>query len=40
MFTWYQELSVQLRCITCLSSQSNVELSNIDTGQELLSIRN
>ena len=39
MFTWYKELSVLLKCITCPSSVSDIELSNIDTVRELLSIR-
>ena len=30
MFTWYKELSVLLKCITCPSSLSDIELSNID----------
>ena len=37
MFTWYMELSVLLKCITCPSSMSDIELSNIDTVLELLS---
>ena len=36
---WYKELSVLLKCITCPSSPSDIELSNIDTVRELLSIR-
>ena len=36
MFAWYKELSV---CITRPSSPSDIELSNIDTVRELLSIR-
>ena len=39
MFTWYIELSVLLKCVTCPSSLSDIELSNIDTIRELLSIR-
>ena len=39
MFAWYKELSVLLKCITCPSSLSDIELSNIDTVRELLSIR-
>ena len=39
MFTRYKELSVLLKCIPCSSSLSDIELSNIDTFQELLSIR-
>ena len=39
MFAWYKELSVLLKCITCPSSPSDIELSNIDTVRELLSIR-
>ena len=39
MFTWYKELSVLLKCITCPTSLSDIELSNIDTVRELLSIR-
>ena len=39
MFGWYKELSVLLKCITCPSSLSDIELSNIDTARELLSIR-
>ena len=39
IFTWYKELSVLLKCITCPSSLSDIELSNIDTVRELLSIR-
>ena len=39
MFTWYKELSVLLKCITCPTSLSDIELSNIDTFWELLSIR-
>ena len=39
MFTWYKELSVLLTCITCPSSLSDIELSNIDTVRELISIR-
>ena len=35
MFTWYKGL----KCITCPSSLSDIELSNIDTVRELLSIR-
>ena len=31
MFIWYKELSVLLKCITCPSSLSDIELSNIDT---------
>ena len=38
MFAWYKELSVLLKCITCLSSLSDIEWSNIDTVRELLSI--
>ena len=30
MFAWYKELSVLLKCVTCLSSPSDIELSNID----------
>ena len=39
MFTWYKELSVLLKCITCPSSLADIELSNIDTVRELLRIR-
>ena len=39
MFAWYKELSVLLKCITCPSSPSDIELSNIDTVRELLSVR-
>ena len=39
MFTWYMELSVLLKCLTYPSSLSDIELSNIDTVRELLSIR-
>ena len=39
MFAWYKELSVFLKCIKCPSSLSDIELSNIDTVRELLSIR-
>ena len=39
MFTWCKELSVLLKCIACPSSLSDIELSNIDTVRELLSIR-
>ena len=39
MFAWYKELSVLLKCITCPSSLSDIELSNIDTVRELLSNR-
>ena len=39
MFSWYKELSVLLKCITSPSSLSDIELSNIDTVRELLSIR-
>ena len=39
MFTWYKELSVLLKCITCSSSLSDIELSNIDTVWELLIVR-
>ena len=39
MFAWYKELSVLLKCITCPSSLSDIELSNIDTVRELLSVR-
>ena len=39
MFAWYKELSMLLKCITCPSSLSDIELSNIDTVRELLSIR-
>ena len=39
MFTWYKELSVILKCLTCPSSLSDMKLSNIDTVRELLSIR-
>ena len=39
MFTWYKELSVLLKCITCPRSLSDIELSNIDTVRELLNIR-
>ena len=39
MFTWYKEFSVLLKCLTCPSSLSDIELSNIDTVRELLSIR-
>ena len=39
MFTWYEELSVLLKCLTYPSSLSDIELSNIDTVWELLSIR-
>ena len=39
MFTWYKELSMLLKCIACPSSLSDIELSNIDTIRELLSIR-
>ena len=39
IFAWYKELSVLLKCKTCLSSLSDIELSNIDTVRELLSIR-
>ena len=36
MFAWYKEL---LKCITCPSSLSDIEFSNIDTVRDLLSIR-
>ena len=39
MFTWYKDLSVLLKCITCPSPLSDIEFSNIDTVRELLSIR-
>ena len=39
MLAWYKELSVLLKCITCPSSLSDIELSNIDSIRELLSIR-
>ena len=39
MFTWYKGLSVLLKCITCPNSLLDIELSNIDTVRELLSIR-
>ena len=39
MFAWYKELSVLLKCITCPGLRSDIELSNIDTVRELLSIR-
>ena len=39
MFTWYKELSVLFKCITCLGSLSDIELSNIDTIRKLLSIK-
>ena len=39
MFTWYKELSVLLKGLTYPSSLSDIELSNIDTVRELLSIR-
>ena len=39
MFTWYKQLSVLLKCITCPSSLSDIALNNIDTVWELLSIR-
>ena len=39
MFTWYKELSVLLKCITCSSPPLDIELSNIGTVRELLSIR-
>ena len=39
MFAWYKELSVLLLCITCPSSPSDIELSNIVTVRELLSIK-
>ena len=39
MFIWYKELSVLLKCLTYPSLLSDIELSNIDTVQELLSIR-
>ena len=39
MFTWYKELSWLLKCLTYPSSLSGIELSNIDTVRELLSIR-
>ena len=39
MFAWYKELPVLLKCITCPSSLSDIELSNSDTVRELLSIR-
>ena len=39
MFAWHKELSVLLKCITCPSSLSDIELSNIDTVRKLLSIR-
>ena len=39
MLAWYKELSVLLKCITCPSSPSDIELCNIDTVRELLSIR-
>ena len=39
MFAWYKELSVLLEYITFPSSLSYIELSNIDTVRELLSIR-
>ena len=39
MFAWYKEFSVLSKCITCPSLLSDIELSNIDTVRELLSIR-
>ena len=39
MFAWYKELSVLLKCLTYPSSLSDIGLSNIDTVQEILSIR-
>ena len=39
MFACYKELSVLLKCITCPSSPSDIELSNIDTVRQLLNIR-
>ena len=39
MLAWYKELSVLLKCITYPSLLSDIELSNIDTVRELLSIR-
>ena len=39
MFALYKELSVLLKCITCPSSLSNIELSIIDTVRELLCVR-
>ena len=39
MFTWYKELSALLKCITYPSSLLDIELSNIDTVRELLSVR-
>ena len=39
MFAWYKELSVLLKCITCPSSPSDMELCNLDIVRELLSIR-
>ena len=36
MFPWYNELSMLLKCITCPSSLSDIELSNIDTVREIL----
>ena len=39
MFAWYQELSMLLKCMTYPSSPSDMEMSNIDTVRELLSIR-
>ena len=39
MFAWYKGLSVLLKCITCPSSLSDIELNNIDTVRELLIIR-
>ena len=44
MFAWYKELqyyftvTVLFKCITCPSSLSDIELSNIDTVRELLKI--
>ena len=40
IFVWYKELSVLLKYITCSSSMSDIELSNIDTVRILLSNRN
>ena len=39
MFVWYKEISVLLKCLSCPSSLSDIELSNIDTVRELSSIR-
>ena len=37
MFGWYKKLSVLLKCITCPSTLSDIELNNISTVKELLS---